>query len=110
MTKDIYWIYDIPTWQLGTAIVCIYLFISLSGLLLLRGWIYRTFDVSAETNEMTNGIFSGVGVLYGLLRRGSRFIALKEPAPLLRPELLAGGILRLFDGELRNSIHGVPNF
>lgn len=67
MTKDIYWIYDIPTWQLGTAIICIYLFISLSGLLLLRGWIYRTFDVSAETNEMTNGIFSGVGVLYGLL-------------------------------------------
>ena len=64
---DIYWIYDIPTWQLGFGIISLYLFISLSGLLLLRGWIYRTFDVSAETNEMTNGIFSGVGVLYGLL-------------------------------------------
>ncbi|MEY2696361.1 MAG: hypothetical protein RL333_499 [Pseudomonadota bacterium] len=64
---DIYWIYDIPNWQLATGIISLYLFMSLAGLFLLRGWIYRTFDVSAETNEMTNGIFSGVGVLYGLL-------------------------------------------
>lgn len=64
---DIYWIYDLPNWQLATGIISLYLFISIAGLLLLRGWIYRTFDVSAETNEMTNGIFSGVGVLYGLL-------------------------------------------
>ena len=64
---DIYWIYDIPTWQLAIGIISLYLFIALAGLLLLRGWIYRIFDVSAETNEMTNGIFSGVGVLYGLL-------------------------------------------
>jgi hypothetical protein len=64
---EIYWIYDIPTWQLAIGIISVYLVIALAGLFLLRGWIYRTFDVSAETNEMTNGIFSGVGVLYGLL-------------------------------------------
>ena len=64
---DIYWIYDIPTWQLAIGIISLYVFTALAGLLILRGWIYRTFDVSAETNEMTNGIFSGVGVLYGLL-------------------------------------------
>lgn len=66
-TMDIYWIYDIPNWQLATCIISLYLFISLTGLLLLRDWMYRTFDVCVETNEMTNGMFSGVGLLYGLL-------------------------------------------
>ena len=64
---DIFWIYDIPNWQLATGIISLYLLISLTGLLLLRGWIYRAFEISPETNEMTNGIFSGVGLLYGLL-------------------------------------------
>jgi Protein of unknown function (DUF4239) len=64
---DIYWIYDIPTWQLGAGVISLYLSLSLAGLLLFRNALYRRFDVSAESNEMTNGIFSGVGVLYGLL-------------------------------------------
>jgi hypothetical protein len=64
---DIYWIYDIPTWQLGAGVITIYLSGSLAGLFLFRKALYRRFSVSAESNEMTNGIFSGVGVLYGLL-------------------------------------------
>lgn len=67
MNLDLYWIYDIPTPQLGIGIIAIYVTVSLAGLALLRGWFYRTFDITAEMNEMTNGIFSGVGVLYGLL-------------------------------------------
>ncbi|MEY4685392.1 MAG: hypothetical protein RLZ25_1851 [Pseudomonadota bacterium] len=64
---NIYWIYDLPTWQLGLGITSIYTLSSILGLLAFRGWIYRTFDVHAEMNEMTGAIFSGVGVLYGLL-------------------------------------------
>lgn len=64
---DFYWVYDLANWQLGTAIISLYMAISLTGLFLLRDWIYRTFDVCTESNEMTNGIFSGVGLLYGLL-------------------------------------------
>lgn len=67
MKMDIYLIYDIPTWQLAVGLISLYVTVSIAGLLFLRGWIYRTFDVRVENNEMTNGIFSGVGVLYGLL-------------------------------------------
>jgi len=63
----IYWIYNIPTWQLGLGITAVYIAVSLLGLLILRGWIYRTFDVHPDMNEMTGAVFSGVGVLYGLL-------------------------------------------
>ncbi|HAZ42017.1 MAG TPA: hypothetical protein DCY52_07070 [Methylococcaceae bacterium] len=64
---NIYWIYDLPTWQLGLGITGIYIALSLLGLFAFRSWIYRTFDVHAEMNEMTGAVFSGVGVLYGLL-------------------------------------------
>lgn len=64
---DIYWIYDLPTWQLALGIIGIYLVASVSGLLMSRRWVYKTFSPSFESNEMTNGIFSGVGMLYGLL-------------------------------------------
>ena len=64
---DIYWIYDLPNWQLALGIISIYLMVAVTGLLLCRRWFYRRFTPSFESNEMTNGIFSGVGMLYGLL-------------------------------------------
>ena len=67
MTMDLYWIYDIPTLKLGLGIIGLYVGISLAGLAILRRWLHQAFDISSEMNEMTNGIFSGVGVLYGLL-------------------------------------------
>ena len=64
---DLYWIYDIPTLKLGLGIIGLYVGVSLAGLAILRRWLHHSFDISSEMNEMTNGIFSGVGVLYGLL-------------------------------------------
>lgn len=64
---DIYWIYDLPTWLLATGIITTYLTVAMVGLLLCRAAIYRRFAPSFESNEMTNGIFSGIGMLYGLL-------------------------------------------
>ena len=64
---DIYWIYDIPSWQLAIGIVLIYLVLALIGLFLSRSWIYNRFRLTIESNEMVNGIFSGIGMLYGLL-------------------------------------------
>ena len=62
-----YWIYDLPTWQLGAGIVLLFLAFSLAGLIALRGRIYSTFRISENTNEPISAIFAGVGMLYGLL-------------------------------------------
>jgi hypothetical protein len=62
-----YWIYDEPTWVLGLITTLAFLLPSLLGLILGRKWVYRTFRLSAETNESVNGYFAGAGVLYGLL-------------------------------------------
>jgi hypothetical protein len=62
-----FWIYEIATWQLGTLVISLTVALALSGLLLTRGWIRRTFRLSDKTNEGVNGFFSGIGVFYGLL-------------------------------------------
>lgn len=62
-----YWIYDLPAWQLAALIVGFFLGAGLGGLYLSRAWIYRKFRISTDTNESVNGFFAGVGVLYGIL-------------------------------------------
>ena len=62
-----YWIYDIPTWALGVLVVLSFLLPALLGLVASRKWLFRTFRLSDDTNESVNGIFAGVGVLFGLL-------------------------------------------
>lgn len=62
-----FWLYDLPIWQLGTLIVSTFVLFTSVGLVLSRRTIYRTFRVSDDTNETVNGIFAGAGVLLGLL-------------------------------------------
>jgi hypothetical protein len=64
---SLYWIYDIPTWQFGLVTVLLFLMISAGGLALSRTLIYNRFRISDGTNETVNGIFAGIGVIYGLL-------------------------------------------
>jgi hypothetical protein len=64
---NFFWIYEIASWQLGSLIIGLTVALALSGLLLTRGWIRRTFTLSDKTNEGVNGFFSGIGVFYGLL-------------------------------------------
>ena len=62
-----YWIYDIPVWLLGTCTIMLFITVSLLGLVVSRKWIYSKMHLSNESNEVINGYFAGVGVLYGLL-------------------------------------------
>jgi hypothetical protein len=64
---NFYWIYDIPTWQLGILAVASFTIPSVLCLALTRRWIYRTFHVCSDIDESVNGFFAGVGVLLGLL-------------------------------------------
>jgi len=64
---DLFWIYDIPTWKLGAGIVIGFTFFSISVVCWIRHWGYRKFDICGASNAMVNGIFSSVGLLFGLL-------------------------------------------
>ena len=58
------WLYEIPKWLLGLLIVSGFIFISLTGLILTRGWAQR--KIGAE-NDLANYYLSAVGVFYALL-------------------------------------------
>ncbi len=60
-------VYGIPTWFLGLATVLSFLIIGLGGFLLTKDWIQEHCRLHLGTNEVVNGFFGGVGVLYGLL-------------------------------------------
>jgi len=62
-----YWIYEFSNFQLGFFIVFFYLFVGIAGLVISRRWIYNTFRISESTDDSVNGIFSGIGVLIGIL-------------------------------------------
>jgi Protein of unknown function (DUF4239) len=62
----IYWIYDIPNWQLGVLIVATFSIVGVIGLFLTRPiarWVLRG---SGEYNDVVSWVFAGIGVFYGL--------------------------------------------
>lgn len=62
-----YWIYDLHPLLAGSLIVSVFVVLSTFLLVLVRPWLYHHLRLSAETNESTNGIFAGTGVLLGIL-------------------------------------------
>ena len=62
-----YWIYEIPTWQLGVLVVTVFVAVSIGGLFLLHGYIRERFGLSDMTNIGVNGYNNNVGGLYRLL-------------------------------------------
>jgi len=64
---DIYWIYDIPSLELGLGIKAIFLLVSLTALVATRGIITKHFYRSHEADQAVSAIFGAVGMLYGLL-------------------------------------------
>lgn len=64
---DMYWIYDIPSLELGLGIKAVFLFISLTALVATRGIIAKHFHKSYEADQAVSAIFGAVGMLYGLL-------------------------------------------
>lgn len=64
---DMYWIYDIPSIELGLGIKSIFLVTSLSALVITRRIIGKHFQKSHEIDQAVSAIFGSVGMLYGLL-------------------------------------------
>lgn len=63
---SLYWIYDIPNWELFLLMVGVFATVSLGGLYLTRPLVRRLVDGSDHYNDATNYYFTAVGVLYGL--------------------------------------------
>jgi hypothetical protein len=61
-----YWIYDIPNWQLFLLMIGAFSAVSLAGFHLTRPLIRRIVDGSGKHNDVTNYYFAAIGVLYGL--------------------------------------------
>lgn len=62
-----FWIYDIPTWQLAVGSLSGFSLLSIAIVYFIRNRSLRTFNSSSVDNEMVSSIFSGVGLLFGLV-------------------------------------------
>jgi Protein of unknown function (DUF4239) len=63
---DLYWIYDIPSWQLFGIVMIITLIFSLGGLLLIRSWVRKLVGEPPAENELVSYFLTGLGVFYGI--------------------------------------------
>jgi hypothetical protein len=63
---SMYWIYDFPNWQLGTATVVVFAGLSLLGLFASRPLVRRLLGGSPVHNDIVSYVFAGIGVFYGL--------------------------------------------
>lgn len=63
---SLYWIYDLPNWQLGLLIVGVFNAVAVSGLFLTRPITRRLLRASGEHNDVVSWFFAAVGVFYGL--------------------------------------------
>jgi hypothetical protein len=63
---NLYWIYDIPNWQLFLLTLGFFTLGSLAGLLLTRPLARRIVGGTDKYNDATNYFFAAVGVVYGL--------------------------------------------
>lgn len=61
-----YWIYDIPNWQLCLLTMAVFAVVSLLGFYVTRPLVRRLLGASGKHNDIASFYFAGVGVLYGL--------------------------------------------
>jgi hypothetical protein len=61
-----YWIYDIPNWQLCLVIEAAFGGVALVGFYLTRPLVRRLLNGSGKHNDITSYFITGVAVLYGL--------------------------------------------
>jgi hypothetical protein len=63
---DLYWIYDIPSWQLFMLIMTATLIFAVGGLLLTRPWARRFVGQPPAENELVSNFLAALGVFYGI--------------------------------------------
>jgi Protein of unknown function (DUF4239) len=61
-----YWIYNIPNWQLGLLTTIAFVATSVAGLYLTRPMMKRFLGESGKHNDVVSYFIAAVGVLYGL--------------------------------------------
>lgn len=61
-----YWIYDLPNWQLGLLTVLVFNLVAIVGLFATRPVARRLTNGSGVHNDLVSWFFAGVGVFYGL--------------------------------------------
>ena len=66
MIAPMYWIYDIPNWQLCLLMMGSFAGVAVSGFYLTRPLVRRVVNGSGKHNDITSYYIAGVGVLYGL--------------------------------------------
>jgi hypothetical protein len=61
-----YWIYDIPNWQLCLLMMASFAGVAVAGFYLTRPVVRRVVSSSGKHNDVTSCFIAGAGVLYGL--------------------------------------------
>lgn len=61
-----YWIYDLPNWQLAALMIVVLAGLAVAGLFATRPVMRRVLDGSSRHNDIISYFFAGVGVFYGL--------------------------------------------
>lgn len=63
----LYWIYDIPNWQLAVLICLVCLGFTWLGLLIVRPWLRKWLGPEPGQNDFVSYFLSAYGVFYGLM-------------------------------------------
>ena len=63
---SMYWIYDLPNWQLAVAIEVLFVGLSVAGLYVSRPLAKWLLNGSPVHNDIVSFVFSGIGVFYRL--------------------------------------------
>jgi hypothetical protein len=62
-----YWIYDYPSWKIGTLFAFVFVAATWAATLLLRRFIHPWFHRDRRANEMVGFVLSSYSVFYGIL-------------------------------------------
>jgi hypothetical protein len=63
----LYWIYDYPSWAIGSLFVAVFVAITWGGIFLTRATVHSWFHRKASANEMVSIALTSFFVLFGLL-------------------------------------------
>ena len=62
-----YWIYDYPTWKIGTLFAVVFVLATWAATFLLRRFMHPWFHRDRRANEMVGFVLSSYSVFYGIL-------------------------------------------
>ena len=61
-----YWLYDLPNWLFGTAVVGFFVLFGISGVFVTRKWVRRLHKIDHSHNDIVGYFLSAITVFYGI--------------------------------------------